>query len=77
MPESPETRSVGPVTLSATAGMTVAGALTTILVWGLALAGVDVPGPVAAALTVLLAAVGTLIGGWLVRPGNGTRRLDS
>ena len=76
MPQQETPRTVGPVTLSATAGGTVAGALTTVLVWLLSMAGVDVPAPVAAALTVLIGAVGVLIGGWLVRPGTGSRRAE-
>lgn len=68
-----ETRSVGPVTKSATGGAVVAGAITTLIVWGAGAAGVEIPEIVAGAITTLLTAAGALIGGWLVRPGTGKR----
>lgn len=58
-------RTAGPVTTSATAGAGIAGAATVLIVWGLNAAGVDVPAEVAQAITVLLAAAGALVGGWL------------
>ena len=61
-------RTVGPVTTGAATGTGVAGASAILLVWLLSLAGLDVPEPVVGAITLLLGAVGTLVGGFLVRP---------
>ena len=58
-------RTAGPVTTSATAGAGIAGAATVLIVWGLSAAGVDVPAEVAQAITVLIAAAGALLAGWL------------
>ena len=58
-------RTAGPVTTSATAGAGIAGAATVLIVWGLTSAGVDVPAEAAQAITVLLAAAGALLAGWL------------
>lgn len=52
----------GPITNGTTAGATVAGAFTVLVVWGLTLFGVTVPPEVASAFTVLVAGVV----GWLV-----------
>ena len=61
-------RTVGPVTTGAAAGTGVAGAAAVVLVWLLSLTGLDVPAEVSAALAVLIGGIGTLIGGFLVRP---------
>lgn len=58
-------KTVGPITTASTAGAGIAGAATVLIVWGLNAAGVDVPAEVAQAITVLLAAVGALLAGWL------------
>lgn len=58
-------KTIGPVTTSATAGAGIAGAATVLIVWGLNASGVDVPAEVAQAITVLLAAAGALVAGWL------------
>ena len=60
MADTDEKRTVGPVTL-ATGG---AAAATTIICWGLGLAGVDVPGEVQGSITVLL----VLLAGYAVKP---------
>jgi high-affinity Fe2+/Pb2+ permease len=62
------TRTIGPVTTAAAAGTGVAGAAAIVLVWLLSLIGVDAPTEVSAAFAVLLAAVGSIVGGYLVRP---------
>lgn len=69
-------RTAGPVTQAATTGAVVAGAVTTIVVWLLSLAGVQVPELVAGALTTLLTAAGAWVGGWSVKP-LGSHRADS
>ena len=61
-------RTVGPVTTGAAAGTGVAGAAAVVLVWLLSLTGLDVPAEVSAAVAVLLGGIGTIIGGFLVRP---------
>lgn len=61
-------RTVGPVTTGSAAGTGVAGAAAVVLVWLLTLTGLDVPSEVSAAVAVLLGGVGTIVGGWLVRP---------
>lgn len=58
-------KTVGPITTASTAGAGIAGAATVLIVWGLTSAGVDVPAEVAQAITVLLAAAGALLAGWL------------
>jgi hypothetical protein len=60
------------VTTAAAAGTGVAGAAAIVLVWLLSLIGVDVPTEVSAAFAVLLAAVGSIVGGYLVRPVEST-----
>lgn len=59
-------RTIGSVTTGASAGTGVAGALAVVLVWLLSEVGVDVPSEVSAAIAVLIAGVGTLVGGYLV-----------
>lgn len=58
-------KTVGPITTASTAGAGIAGAATVLIVWGLNAAGVDAPAEVAQAITVLLAAAGALVAGWL------------
>ena len=60
-------RTIGKVTTGAVAGLGLAGALATLIVWGLTACGIDVPSEVASALATLLAGVGGLIGGYLPR----------
>lgn len=67
-------RRVGVVTTSSTGGGAVAGALTVLVVWVLSMRGIDVPAEVASGFTVILAFIGGIIGGWLVKPGTGSRR---
>jgi len=67
-------RQAGIVTLAATAGGTVGGSLALIAVWLLSLAGVPVPDNVADAFTILATAVVSILGGWIVPPGTGSRR---
>lgn len=64
--EKQEKRSVGVVTQASGAG----SALGILLVWVASLIGLDVPEAVQGAVVVLL----TLLGGYLVKPGTGTRR---
>ena len=64
--EKQENRSVGVVTQASGAG----SALGVLLVWLTSLIGLDVPEAVQGAVVVLL----TLLGGYLVKPGAGTRR---
>ena len=76
MSDTSTNRKVGPVTLSAAAGTTAAGALTTLLVWVLNMLGVDVPSEVAAALTVLIGIAGTIVGGWVAKPTGGAHAAE-
>ena len=50
------------------------GAITVLIVWVCSLNGIEIPGEVAAALTAIIGYLGGLLGGWLVKPGTGTRR---
>lgn len=59
---------IGPVTKSSAAGTGIAGAAGVLVVYLLGLFGLDVPEEVAAALVVLIGALGTLVGGKLVSP---------
>lgn len=65
-------RSVGPVTLAAGGGTVVGYAAAKVLVWLLALLGLDAT-EIEDALAVLLSVAGTVIGGWLVPSGTGRR----
>lgn len=65
-------RSVGPVTVAAGAGSVAGNAAGRVLVWLLAQFGVDAAG-IEDALGILLTVAGTVLGGWLVRPGGGRR----
>lgn len=76
MSENNEKRTIGVVTQSSTGGATVAGGITIIIVWLLSLSGVEVPPEVASGFTVIIGAIGALVGGWLVKPGDGKRRAD-
>lgn len=71
-----EKRSVGRVTTSATTGTVIAGAVTVLVVYVASVAGVEVPEAVSSALTVVLSAIGALVGGWLVKPGSGKYRAN-
>lgn len=64
---APDNRTVGPVTLGATAGGTTGAALAQILVWFLAQNHIDAS-TIDAALTVVFAAVLGIVGGYLVPP---------
>jgi hypothetical protein len=59
---------VGPVTKGSAAGTGIAGAAGVVLVWVLGMFGLDVPEEVAAAIVVLIGALGTFIGGKVVKP---------
>jgi hypothetical protein len=59
---------IGPVTKSSAAGTGIAGAAGVVLVWVLGMFGLDVPEEVAAAIVVLIGALGTFIGGKVVSP---------
>lgn len=67
-------RTVGKVTTSSTSGGVIAGALTVLIVYGASVGGVDIPEHVAGAITVIISAIGALVGGWLVKPGSGEHR---
>lgn len=63
-------RTVGPVTTSATLG----AALATFFAWAISSTfGIEMPSAVEASLAIIIAGVGSLIGGWLVKPGTGKR----
>lgn len=68
-------RSIGKVTLASAGGVSIAGALTTIILWIIAPQEVE-NSVVAVAIATLIMAGGAIIGGWLVKPGNGNRRAD-
>lgn len=59
---------IGPVTTSSAAGTGIAGAAGVLIVYLLSLFGLEVPNEVAAAIVVLIGAIGTLVGGKLVSP---------
>ena len=59
---------VGPVTKSSAAGTGIAGAAGVLIVYIIGLFGLEVPNEVAAALVVLIGAIGTLVAGKLVSP---------
>ncbi len=74
MPEEKVKRIAGPVTNGATTVGGLAGAVTVVIVYALAeFAGVQLPEHVAAALGAILTTAGAWVGGWLVRPGTGSR----
>jgi hypothetical protein len=64
---------IGPVTKSSAAGTGVAGAAGVLIVYILSLFGLEVPNEVAAALVVLIGAIGTLVGGKRVSPDTAAR----
>lgn len=68
-------RSVGPVTVAAGAGTVAGYAAGSVLVWILAQLGLDASS-IEEALGVLLSLAGTVLGGWLVKPGGGTRAAE-
>lgn len=70
----PTGQKIGTTTIGATGGASTAGAVAVVLVWGLSLTGVNPPAEVVAALTVIVAAVGALVGGKLT-PSNQVRTL--
>lgn len=70
-----EKRTIGAVSKSATAGVGITGALTTLILWLLSPGEVS-PEVVAVAIATLIMAGGALIGGWLVKPGSGKRASD-
>lgn len=65
-------RTVGPVSVAGGAGAGAGYAAAEVLVWLVALFGVDAS-PIQAALGLLLTVGGAVFGGWLVKPGGGTR----
>lgn len=67
-------RRVGAVTVAAGSGSVVGTAGAQVIVWALALAGVDA-GPIEGALSILLGAAGAVYGGYLVPGGGGGRRV--
>lgn len=68
-------RSVGPVTVAAGGGSVVGYAAATVIVWILAQLGVDAA-EIEDAIAVLLTVAGTVLGGWLVKPGTGKRAIE-
>jgi len=69
---NPPGNKVGTTTIGASGGTAVAGSIAVILVWALSLTGLDVPPEVTAAMTVVVAFVGTIIGG-KISPSNQVR----
>lgn len=65
-------RHVGTVTVAAGSGSVVGTAGAQVIVWLLALAGIDA-GPIEGALSIILGAAGAVYGGYLV-PGGGSGR---
>lgn len=61
----PTGKHIGSTTKGATGGTALAGAIGIVLVWVLSELGVNVPAEVHGALIVIIAAVGTIIGGKL------------
>lgn len=63
-------RTIGPVTKASALG----GSVATFIAWVVAAStGVEMPVPVLGALAIICTAVGSLVGGWLVKPGTGKR----
>lgn len=70
-----ESRQVGPVTKATSNAGTASGAAALLTVYIVYLiTGHQVPPGVEGALALVIAFIGGRIGGWLVRPGTGTRR---
>ena len=76
-------RTIGRVTTGAGAGVSLAGAVTVLVVYIVSVTtGVELPDHVVTALTVIISTVAALIGGYLVPPrtvpdGAGRRRADN
>lgn len=68
-------RTVGPVTVAAGGGSVVGYAAATVIVWILAQLGVNAS-EIEDAIAVLLTVAGTVLGGWLVKPGSGKRSVE-
>lgn len=62
-------KSIGPVTTGAATGTGAGGAFAIVLVWVLSQFGVNMPDEVAMGVAALVSIVGSLVGGYLVRPG--------
>jgi voltage-gated potassium channel Kch len=61
-------RTVGPVTQAATLGAAVAG----LIAWLVKIIfDIDMPPEIVGALAVIIPAIGSLVGGYLVRPAKG------
>lgn len=75
MSENNEKRTIGKVTLSAAGGVGITGAITTLILWIISPGAVE-PEVLAVAIATLIMSGGALIGGWLVKPGDGKRRSD-
>lgn len=67
-------RRVGTVTVAAGSGSVVGTSAAQIIVWLLALVGVDAQ-PIEGALSILLGAAGAVYGGFLVPGGGNGRRV--
>lgn len=65
----PTGKKIGTTTVGSTSGGVAFGAITIVLVWILSEVGVSIPDHVAQAITIILSAVGALIGGKLT-PSN-------
>lgn len=65
----PTGKKIGTTTVGSTSGGVAFGAITIVLVWILSEVGVNIPDHVAQAITIILSAVGALIGGKLT-PSN-------
>lgn len=64
-------RKIGEVTLNSSLGSAIALCIAFVVRH---YSGIDLPGEVQAALAVIIGYAGAMFGGWLVKPGSGTRR---
>ena len=66
-------RSIGKVTTSASAS----SALALLIAYLIAhFTGIDLPVEVQGALVIVIGWAGAMLGGWLVKPGDGKRRIN-
>lgn len=66
--EAKPARTVGPVTIGASAGSAVAIAIAGTTAWILGENGIEMPETVVGYLATIIGFAGAVIGGWLVRP---------
>lgn len=72
-----EKRTIGKVTTSSATYGGITGLATLSIIWAFSyFGGVELPEYVAAFIVIVAAYIANLFGGWLVKPGTGSRRQD-